>query len=123
LLFGLVAVLTTKQSYKVPSAAHGWLEGATFLFALAAAVALLISVPRPYGQTNLTVDELAGMWSQPVIQARAAVTGVRLQALDMARRRNTAKARLLITATGIQVVALFALAIAVVIMLNSSVPT
>jgi hypothetical protein len=31
LLFGLVAVLTTKQSYKLPSAAHGWLEGATFL--------------------------------------------------------------------------------------------
>jgi hypothetical protein len=85
-------------------------------------VALLISVPRPYGQTNLTVDELAGMWSEPAIQARAAVAGVRLRGLETARRRNTAKARMLITATGIEVVAIFALAIAVAITLNSSVP-
>jgi hypothetical protein len=123
LLFGLVAVLTTKQSFKLPSAAQGWLVGAAFLFAFAAVIALLIGVPRPYGEADLTIDELAGMWSDPISDARAAVAGLRLQALETGRLRNTAKARMLITAMGIEVVAVIALAIAVAIMLNSSQPT
>jgi hypothetical protein len=82
----------------------------------------LVAVLTPYGETNLTVDELAGMWSDPIIQARAAVAGVRLQALETSRRRNTEKARMLIAAMGIEVVAVIVLAIAVAIMLNSSLP-
>jgi multisubunit Na+/H+ antiporter MnhB subunit len=120
LLFGLVAVLTTKQSYAVPPAAHAWLGGAVLLFTLAAVTAIYISVPRPYGQTEMTQSELRGHWSDPLIKARAAVASVRLQGLERARKTNTAKAKMLTAATGIEVVAVLTLAIAVLIMLRQA---
>jgi hypothetical protein len=118
LLFGLVAVLTTKQSYAVPQAAHGWLVGAVLLFTLAAVMAIYISVPRPYGETKITPSQLRGHWADPLVKARAAVAMARLEGLEQARKTNTGKARWLTAATGIEVLAVLTLAIAVVIMLR-----
>jgi hypothetical protein len=113
LLFGLVAVITSAKSFTLPGASHGWLVAAIALFIVASLVAILISVPLPYGQTVITSGQLATWWNQPPEQAQAAVSGVRLQALAAARRMNGIKARILIAATLAELLALVMLGIAV----------
>jgi hypothetical protein len=81
-------------------------------------LALLISVPLPYGQTDITATDLAGWWNQPPEQALAAVSGVRLQALAAARSMNRFKARTLVVATAFELVAVLMLGIAVLHILD-----
>ncbi|HEX8303893.1 MAG TPA: hypothetical protein VF612_03370 [Jatrophihabitans sp.] len=118
LLFGLVAVVTGADTFTLPGASHGWLIAAIVLFAVASLIAILISVPLPYGQTDITAAMLASWWSQPPAQAQAAVSGVRLQALAAARRMNAIKARILIAATLFELVAVAMLGVAVVFILD-----
>jgi hypothetical protein len=118
LLFGLVAVVTGADTFTLPGASHGWLIAAIVFFAVASLIAILISVPLPYGQTDITAAMLASWWNQPASQAQAAVSGVRLQALAAARRMNAIKARILIAATLFELVAVVMLGIAVVNILD-----
>ncbi|MBV9823659.1 MAG: hypothetical protein JO144_15615 [Actinobacteria bacterium] len=120
LLFGLVAVITGANTFSLPGASHGWLVAAIAFFVLSAVLALLISVPLPYGQTDITVNQLASWWNQPPQQAQAAVSGVRLQALTAARRMNAMKAWILIGAVVCELVALIMLGIAVLRIIGSS---
>lgn len=122
LLFGLVAVITSKASYALPTAAHGWLGAAVWAFVLAACIALMISVPRPYGQIELTNAKLLALWSDPVKKAQAQVTGVRLRALETARSRNTTKAWMLAAAIFAELIAVGLLATAVVVVLHQAKP-
>ncbi|HEX8092854.1 hypothetical protein [Jatrophihabitans sp.] len=113
LLFGLVAVITSADSFTLPGAAHGWLVAAIALFIAASVIAILVSVPLPYGETTITVDQLISWWNQPSEQARAAISGARLKALAAARRMNAIKARILLVGICCELLAVVMLGIAV----------
>lgn len=113
LLFGLVAVITSAKTFTLPGASHGWLVAAIVFFLAAALIAILISVPLPYGQTTITMANLASWWNQPPQQALAAISGVRLEALAAARRMNGIKARILIAAIVCELLAVAMLGVAV----------
>ena len=114
LLFGLVAVITSAKTFTLPGTSHGWLVAAIVLFIAACLIAILISVPLPYGQTTITVAMLASWWNQPPEQAEAAISGARLQALAASRRMNGLKAQILIAAIACELLALVMLGVAVI---------
>lgn len=118
LLFGLVAVVTGAETFTLPGASHGWLVAAIVFFIAASVIAILISIPMPYGQTIITVQELATWWDQKPEQAQAAVSGVRLEALAAARRMNLIKSQILTVAIICELVAVVMLGIAVVHILD-----
>jgi len=118
LLFGLVAVITSVDTFRLPGRAHGWLVAAIVFFVLACFIAILISIPLPYGETTITAAMLLSWWNQPPEQAQAAVSGVRLQALAAARRMNGMKARILIAAILSELLALVMLGMAVIRIIN-----
>ncbi|MDQ1494786.1 MAG: hypothetical protein QOG69_1269 [Actinomycetota bacterium] len=120
LLFGLVAVVTSRDSFALPGASHGWLEAAIVLFVIACFLGILISVPLPYGETTVTAQNLKSWWNQQSSLALLAVSAARLQGLAAARRMNTVKAVILDLATGSLVAALVMLAVAVIQILNAS---
>ena len=119
ILFGLVAVVTSRTAFKLPSSAHGWLVAAIVAFVLAAATAILVSFPLPYGQTMLTLSDLRKWWGDDVSTAEAAVSGLRLRALTAARRMNAFKAGLLGVACTAELIGLVFLTVAVVRIITS----
>jgi len=119
ILFGLVAVVTSQTSFTLPVSAHGWLVGAILTFVVAAATAILISFPLPYGQTTVTVDELRQWWGDSEVVADAAVSGLRLRQLTAARRTNALKAGILCAACTAELVGLVLLTVAVIGIVNT----
>jgi hypothetical protein len=117
LLFGLVAVVTGAKTFTLPGAAHGWLCGAIIAFVVACISAILVSVPLPYGETELTKAYLAQVWTDPAIKTEAALVGARLDLLGVARRRNALKAFILMFAITAEIVAVALLAVAVIAIL------
>ena len=113
LLFGLVAVITGADSFKLPGASHGWLVAAIIFFIAASVIAILISIPLPYGQTFITIQDLVQWWDQLPKQAQAAISGARLEALAAARRMNLIKSQILTLAIICELVAVVMLGIAV----------
>jgi hypothetical protein len=114
ILFALVAVVTSRTTFKLPASAHGWLVAAIVAFVVAAATAILVSFPLPYGQTTLTIDDLRNWWNDDVGTAEAAVSGLRLRALTAARRMNAVKAGILCVASAAELAGLVLLTVAVV---------
>ena len=114
LLFGLVAVVTSHSSFTLPVAAHGWLVAAVLAFVVAAALAILVSFPLPYGQTDLTVNLLRDWWGDSESVADAAVVQLRLDQLAAARRMNVLKVTVLCLASGAELVGLIMLTVAVI---------
>jgi hypothetical protein len=119
LLFGLVATITNAKTFVLPSASHGWLAAAVVAFVGAAALAIFVALPVPYGQTELTVADLSAWWNDSVSDAEAAVAGVRLQAIAAARRANSVKGWLLLGAGGCELVGLASLTAAVIAIITS----
>jgi hypothetical protein len=113
LLFGLVAVVTGAKTFTLPPEAVGPLKVSIVLFLIAIAAALLISFPLPYGETEMTTNELRAGWVDTPSDALAAVAGVQVKALAAAREWNGRKAVILIVAALFQLAALVALGIAV----------
>lgn len=113
LLFGLVAVITSRATFKLPLSAHGWLMAAVISFVVAVAAAILVSVPLPYGQTSITVEDLQDWWNDSLPDAEAAVAGARLLGLTAARRMNSLKVLVLGIALLAEFVALAMLTVAV----------
>jgi hypothetical protein len=113
LLFGLVAVITSADKLVLPGQAHGPLVAALILFVVACGFAIMMSVPIPYGQSSITIEQLAGWWDHTPPRAQAAVAGLRLRAVDTARRRNAIKVVLLLVALLSELTALAMLTIAV----------
>lgn len=99
ILFGLVTAITSRTSFTLPTETHGWLLAAIIAFVLAAAGAILVSFPLPYGQTDITISDLRGWWGDSVSDAEAAVAGLRLRSLAAARRMNAIKAGMLCAAS------------------------
>ena len=118
ILFGLVAVVTSHTSFTLPVSAHGWLVGAILAFVVAAATAILISFPLPYGQTTITVDDLRQWWGDSEVVADAAVSGLRLRQLTAARRTNALKAGVLCAACTAELAGLILLTVAVIGIVN-----
>lgn len=119
ILFGLVAVVTSRTTFSLPVSAHGWIVGAIIAFVLAAGTAILISFPLPYGQTTITVDDLRQWWSDSEVEADAAVSGLRLRQLTAARRMNALKAGVLCVACAAELLGLILLTVAVIEIVNS----
>jgi len=119
ILFGLVAVVTSRTTFKLPVSAHGWLVAAIVAFVVAAATAILVSFPLPYGQTTVTIDDLRSWWGDSVPEAEAAVSGLRLRALTAARRTNAVKAGVLCAACTAELVGLILLTVTVVQIITS----
>jgi hypothetical protein len=119
ILFGLVAVITSRTTFRLPVSAHGWLVGAIAAFVVGAALAILVSFPLPYGQTTITVANLQAWWGDSANQAEAAVAGVRLRSLRAARSNNALKAAILSLASGAELIGLVLLAITVLKILSA----
>jgi hypothetical protein len=119
ILFGLVAVVTSRTSFTLSVSAHGWLVGAIIAFVVAAATAILISFPLPYGQTTITVEDLRQWWGDSGVVAEAAVSGLRLRQLTAARRTNAIKAGVLCVACAAELTGLILLTVAVIKIVNS----
>jgi hypothetical protein len=119
ILFGLVAVVTSRSTFTLPVAAHGWLVAAILAFVLAAALAILVSFPLPYGQTDVTTNDLSAWWHDTQSDADAAVAGLRLNQLDAARRMNAAKVTALCLASVAELAGLVLLAVAVIRIVGS----
>jgi hypothetical protein len=113
LLFGLVAVITSADKFVLPGEADGPLVAALILFVVACGFAIMMSLPIPYGQSNITVDQLSQWWGDSTPQALAAVAGLRLQAIGVARQRNAVKVALLLVALFSELAALALLTVAV----------
>ena len=120
LLFALVALATSAKDYTLPTEAHGWLGASVGTFVLASLAAIAVSIPLPYGSTQLDTSFLASHWADPVEQTIAQLTGAKLQSLQIARRSNGMKAGLLIAASLVELVAVILLAIGVIVILHSS---
>jgi hypothetical protein len=119
ILFGLVSVVTSQSSFTLPVSAHACLVGAIIAFVVAAATAILISFPLPYGQTTITVDDLRGWWGDSGTVAEAAVSGLRLRQLAAARRMNAMKVGVLCVACTAELTGLILLTIAVIKIVNT----
>lgn len=114
ILFALVAVVTSRTTFKLPVSAHGWLVAAIVAFVVAAGTAILVSLPLPYGQTTFGLDDLRSWWSDDAPTAEAAVAGLRLRALTAARRMNAIKAGILLVASVAELAGLVLLTVAVI---------
>jgi hypothetical protein len=112
LLFGLVAVITGQEHFTLPHKSHGWLGASVILFVLACFCALLVSVPMPYSQTQVTAENLLAWWGQDAEFALLATSSAKLKALAAARRMNGAKAFVLVLATLLLIAALATLCVA-----------
>ncbi|MHB8380664.1 MAG: hypothetical protein ACYDB2_12275 [Acidimicrobiales bacterium] len=119
ILFGLVAVVTSRTTFLLPVAAHGWMVSAILAFVVAAATAILINFPLPYGQTTITLDELREWWGDTDAVADAAVSGLRLQQLNAARRVNALKAGILAVACTAELAGIALLTVAVIKIVTS----
>ena len=118
LLFGLVAVVTGAETFKLPEASRGWLIAAILLFVVATGLGIATAnVPVPYGRASFEIDELQQAWSQPTSAARANVAKAQLQLIPIAAKRNDLKVTLVISATLAELLAVGALAVAVILIL------
>jgi hypothetical protein len=86
---------------------------------VAAATAILVSFPLPYGQTTVTVENLRSWWTDSVPVAEAAVSDLRLRALTTARRTNAVKAGVLCAARAAELGGLILLTVTVINIINS----
>lgn len=121
LVFGLVAVLTEANNYKLPYSAHGWIGAALIAFVIAAVLGLVSNVPLNYGGADFDDDgTLKAVWEDEAVVARRRVTETRLKDYRQAQKRNAFKAWVLVAGLGFEVGAVILLSIAVGNILYSS---
>lgn len=118
LLFGLVAVVTGAAHFSLPRSSHPWLIAAVVAFSLSALLAILVALPRPYGETEVTADQLRDWWADSLPDAEFAVAALQLRRIETARRRNGTKVGLLLAAMFCQLIGLAMLTIAVALVLT-----
>ena len=119
LLFGLVAVVTGAKDFKLPEASRPWLIAAIVLFVVATGLGIVTAnVPVPYGSATFQACQLEQAWSQPVSAARANVAKAQLALIPIASRKNDLKVKLVISATLAELLALVALAVAVILIVD-----
>lgn len=121
LVFGLVALLTKANDYRLPHSAHGWIGTALVSFVIAAVLGLVSNVPLNYGGPNFDGEgTLRAVWDDEGVVARRRVTETRLNDYRQAQKRNGFKAWVLVAGMAFEVGAVVLLSIAVAIILHSS---
>lgn len=121
LVFGLVAVLTKANNYKLPDSAHGWIGAALIAFVIAAILGLVSNVPLNYGGADFDDEQtFKAVWEDEPVVARRRVTETRLEDYRQAQKWNGFKAWVLVAGMGFEVVAVILLSIAVGNILHSS---
>lgn len=119
LLFGLSALTTRREGYRLPTSAHLPLLIALSAFVVAVALAVVVGIPAPYRAPKPNELEIIRLekWRDREWVARRRVAGTEIVQLESYRRANGRKALLLLGAGIAQLVALAALAITVGIIL------
>ena len=120
LLFAMAAVVTKRENFQLPTAAEPWLYAALASFVLAAACGLLATVPLRYkGAAGAALHKVAvEKWDDSARVALRRVTVTRIKILASYRRGNNLKGRILAFAIGLEMLAVFALAVAVGIVIS-----
>jgi hypothetical protein len=117
LLFGLVAVVTGANTFRLPGTAHGWLIAAVILFVIAIGLAVaVVVIPHPYGQVNLGEDP-AQLWKETASSASVHVAEAQVKLIAVVRQRNATNARLILVSGIAELLALAMLAVAVILIL------
>jgi len=118
LLFGLVAVITGADKFRLPGAAHGWLIAAVILFVVAIGLAVTVAVvPLPYGQVSFA-GAPAQLWQETASSASKHVAEAQLQLIGVAQRMNGRIAFLVLLSGVAELLALAMLAVAVILILQ-----
>jgi hypothetical protein len=115
LLFGLVAVLTGAEDYKLPGGAEPWIYAALVAFVLAAVTGILCNLPLFYRgvKAGKLGEALKAQWQDEAGKAEREVTVTNIDVLTQATRLNSIKGIILIVAISLEVLAVAFLAVAV----------
>jgi hypothetical protein len=118
LLFGLVAVITGAASFRLPSAATGWLIAAVVLFVVAIGLAVTVAViPLAYGQVDFA-EGPAQLWTETATAASVHVAEAQLKLITIARRKNSRIGWMVLLSGIAELLALAMLAVAVILILR-----
>lgn len=115
LLFGLVALSSKSDNFRLPVQANGPLAIALTAFVCAALVALVTNAPLRYENVRISdpQKELWDHWDKGKDYALERITATRLNVFRQAQKLNDFKAWLLIVALLFEVVAVVSVALAV----------
>jgi hypothetical protein len=118
-LFGFTTIARDGSALEIPSSARLWFYIALGAFAVAAALALTVMIPRGYEATNpvALADVLRDRWRDPAWMARRRVAATRLKIYASYRSGNRRKGILLALALACEVGAVFLLAIAIALVI------
>jgi hypothetical protein len=118
-LFGFTTIARDGRALDIPASARLWFYVALGAFAVAAAFALAVMIPRGYDATNAVAlaDVLRDRWQNPPWMARRRVAATRLKIYASYRRGNRRKGILLALAIACEVCAVFLLAVAIALVI------
>ena len=121
LLFGLAAVLTGVQNYKLPSGAEHWLYAALVAFVVAAIGGIVTNLPLTYIGVRAADLRTAvkRKWNDKPEIAEQRVAATQVNVLDRAKQLNTIKAWVLFGGIVAELFAVVFLALAIRIVLTS----
>jgi hypothetical protein len=108
LLFGLTALSVRREStFVIPDTAAGLLIAALVFFVLAALLAILTNLPRPYEGVTVAAlrQAVKERWDDSERVASEMVALTRLKMLASAKRNNDVKGRALVLAMGCEILA------------------
>ena len=119
LLLGLAALVTKRQDFVLPGTARNLVMAAVVVFVLAALLAMATYAPQSARITDPAdlARALPKVWDRGVEFARQKTTMTRLEELAAMQRANDLKARALLSAVIVQVVAVLLLAASVIVIL------
>lgn len=122
LLFGLASVVTSRKNYTLPAAARPALVAALAAFVVAAALALIVNFPFKYRASSAEdlerIRKDRDLWREADWISARRIAGTRIEMIASYKKRNKAKAFLLMTSIAVEVSAILALAIAVAIIVE-----
>jgi hypothetical protein len=107
LLFGLSALATKAQNFKLPASTKPPLYIAAILLVAAAVVGIVTNAPRKSEATALArLSPLldSPYWEYPAVQARQEVAKTQLTVVQAARKRNRFRARFLLGSIILEIV-------------------
>lgn len=115
LLFGLVAITTKTNDFRLPVQASGPLAVALTAFVAAALLALIANAPLRYENVRVSdpQEELWDHWDKNRDDALQRITGTRLKVFRNAQTTNDLKAKFLVAALSAEVIAVVAVGLAV----------
>jgi hypothetical protein len=122
LLFGFSALVAGADTFTLPPAAVVFLSTSATLFVVAAILSIVCNWPLKYRQVELAdlrrLTNEQFWWGEEAV-AKRRVAEARVEILSRARELNAIKGRFLLAAMMIEVIAIGALAVGVIIIITS----